>query len=149
MVVNPQTTSSSIRHLSNTSGNGNSGWQHQGLVGRLASAMEIRRHIFMEINKAKCKILHKVLHMGWGNPKHKYRLEGGEWFGNSTEKNFEWWFSRSLSWASNVHAQSRDPKVSWVASKGVWAGEGRGFCPSVSHWWDPSGVLHAALGPSV
>lgn len=39
----------------------------------------------MEVNKAKCKTLHEVLHMGWDNPKHKYRL-GGEWVGSSTEE---------------------------------------------------------------
>ncbi|PKU36298.1 rna-directed dna polymerase from mobile element jockey-like [Limosa lapponica baueri] len=35
----------------------------------------------MKFHKAKCK----VLHMGQGNPKHKYRL-GGEWLGSSPEE---------------------------------------------------------------
>ncbi|KAJ7412699.1 hypothetical protein BTVI_45637 [Pitangus sulphuratus] len=35
----------------------------------------------MKFNQAN----YKILHLGQGNPKHKYRL-GGEWFANSPEE---------------------------------------------------------------
>jgi len=39
----------------------------------------------VKFNKAKCKILHIV----WGNPKHKYRL-GREWIESSPEDKDLW-----------------------------------------------------------
>jgi len=46
----------------------------------------------MKFNKANCK----VLHMGWGNTKHKYRL-GGELIENCPEeKDFKWLVDENL-----------------------------------------------------
>jgi len=67
----------------------------------------------MEFSKAK----RKVLHLGQGNPKHKYRL-AGEWFENSLEeKILGVLLDERLSMSRNVCLLSRRPNVSWVASR--------------------------------
>jgi len=70
----------------------------------------------MRFSKAKCK----VLHMGGGNLKHKYRL-AGQWIESSPEE--EDWrvlVDEKFNMTSNVSSQSRRPTVSWAASKAAW-----------------------------
>jgi len=76
----------------------------------------------MKFNKAKCK----VLHVGWGNPKHKYRL-GGQWLESSPEeKDFEALMYEKLNMSRQCALAAQKAGRILAASKEVWpAGRGR------------------------
>lgn len=87
----------------------------------------------MNFNKSKCK----VLHLGQGNPKHKYNLNR-KWVECSLqEKDFRVLINENSTWASSVPSQHRKPTVPSTASKKAGPRELKGwFCPSTCPSWD-------------
>jgi len=89
----------------------------------------------MKFNKAKCK----VLHLGCGKPKHKYRL-GGEWLESSPEeKDLGVPVDEKLNMSqqcAGLHQEQRGQQ-----------GEGVDSAPLLRSRQTPPGVLRPALEP--
>jgi len=99
----------------------------------------------LKCNQAKCK----VLHVNWGNPKHKYRL-GRECIESSSEdKNLGVLVDEKLhDPAMCAHSPEAQPYPGLHQKQCVQQGKGGDSAPLLRSAEFPPGVLHSALEPS-
>jgi len=105
----------------------------------------LERWACMNFNKAKCK----VLHMGQGNPKNKYRL-GREWFKSSPEeKDLGVLVDKKLnmSWQCALAAQKANSILGRIKRSVGQQVKGDESAPLFRSRKTSPGVLHPALGP--
>jgi len=98
---------------------------------------------YMKFIKAKCK----VLHVGRGNPKHKYRL-GGEWLERSPEEKYLGVLvdeKLNMSQAMCTHSPESQPYPGLHQEKHGQQVEGGDSAPLLRSRETPSGILHPAL----
>ena len=96
----------------------------------------------MKFNKTK----HKVLHMGQGNPKHKYRL-GEEWIESSPEEK-DVWVLVDVKLNKTQQCALAAQKVNLGCIKRSMASRSRKVILPLCSLETPPGVLCPALEPS-
>jgi len=97
----------------------------------------------MKFNKAK----YKVLHMGWGNPKHKYRLDM-EWIDSSPAKKDLVLVDKKLNMSQQCALGAQKDNHILGCIKRSIASRSRKVILPLHSGETPPGVLHPALEPS-